>query len=117
MSGTLFDPEPLTRLADTFDSDFASELLDLYLSQLDELAIAVEKGLPASDPEAWSLAVHGLKSSSLQIGALALAELCHRIEAAPGMEPDAAAQQFTELVRATRAVIEAEPKTLLRGDS
>jgi HPt (histidine-containing phosphotransfer) domain-containing protein len=117
MSGALFDPGPLTRLAETFDFDFAAELLDIYLSQLDELATAVKGGLPESDPQAWARAAHSLKSSSLQVGALALADLCHRIETGQGIDPDDAAEQFTELVHGTRAVIEAERKTLPGRDS
>ena len=112
MTGALFDPGPLTRLAETFEAAFASELLDLYLSQLDDLATAVERGFPESDPEGWCRAVHSLKSSSQQVGALALADLCDRIETGYGGEVDQVGQQFTELVHETRAVIEAERETL-----
>lgn len=111
MTGALFDPGPLTRLAETFEAGFASELLDLYLSQLDELVAAVEGGLPESDPEGWCQAAHSLKSSSKQVGALALADLCDRIETGHGVDGDRVGQQFTELVRETRAVMEAERPT------
>ena len=112
MTRALFDPGPLTRLAETFDAAFASELLDIYLSQLDEVAKAVEGGLPQSDPEGWSEAAHRLKSSSLQVGALALADLCDRIETGQGLDVNRAGRQFTELAHETRAVIEAERQTL-----
>ena len=107
MTGALFDPGPLIRLAETFDSEFASELLALYLSQVDELATAVEGGLPESDPEGWCRAAHTLKSSSRQVGALALADLCDRIETGHGLDAGRIGQQFTELAHATRAVIAA----------
>ena len=112
MSGPLFDPGPRTRLAGMFESGFASELLDLYLGQLDELTTAVEGGLPKSDPETWCRAVHSLKSSSRQVGAMALADLCDRIETAQGGQGDEVSQQFTELVHETRAVIETERDAL-----
>ena len=112
MTGEIFDPGPLTELAETFEADFASELLGLYLSELDELAGAIEGGLFQSDPEGWCRAAHRLKSSSRQVGALALADLCDRIEAGSGADADEMVQQFTALLHTTRAVMEAERETL-----
>lgn len=112
MTGAIFDPGPLTRLAETFDAGFASEVLDLYLSQLDELATALEGGLREWDPEGWGRAAHSLRSSSREIGAMALADLCERIDEGDGIDPDRIMEQFTTLLHRTRAVLEAERETL-----
>lgn len=114
MSG-LLDPGALTRLAEAVDAEFAWELVDLYLSQLDQSVSAVVAGLPESDPEAWLRTAHSLKSSSLQVGAVALAALCRRIETDEDLASTEAAAEFIALVKETRNAFEAQRGEILGG--
>jgi HPt (histidine-containing phosphotransfer) domain-containing protein len=67
-------------------SDSAPDLLvrviRLYLESTPELIERIRAALAANDHEAVRTAAHTLKSSSANLGATALAELCRRLELA-----------------------------------
>ena len=64
------------------DMEFVDELVDTYVSDGDQQVAALRAALPAGAPEGLVRPAHSLKSSSLNIGALALAELCRNLEEA-----------------------------------
>lgn len=104
----LFDPDPLDRMARDIDPDFAGEILELYLSQLDELIAAIATGLrECGDEDRARRAAHNLKASSRQVGATALADLCQQVETG-GSDPEGMIRRLAALGRDTRVLLEAE---------
>lgn len=110
MSARPIDQSAFDRLVEMTggELDFVDELVDTYVadgrSQVDSLRAAMERG----DIEAVVRAAHSLKSSSVNVGALALGERCRTLEEAArgGPVEDAAAQvnsiaaDFDEVVTA-----------------
>ena len=83
MSEPTLDPAAFAHLLEITgdDLDFVDELIDTYLEdaavQLDAMRSAAE----ASDEAALVRPAHSLKSSSANVGAMALAEMCRSLEA------------------------------------
>lgn len=110
MSGGPIDQDTFDRLVEMTggELDFVDELVDTYIedgrSQVASLRAALERG----DSEAVVRSAHSLKSSSLNVGALALGDRCRMLEeAARGGPVDDATDQaaaiaadFDEVVRA-----------------
>jgi HPt (histidine-containing phosphotransfer) domain-containing protein len=77
------DPSALEHLLEITGGDlaFVDELIDTYLDdaagQLDDMRTAAAGG----DADAMVRPAHSLKSTSANVGALALAELCRALEA------------------------------------
>jgi HPt (histidine-containing phosphotransfer) domain-containing protein len=70
------DPEALARLERFGGQALLREMATLYLANAPERIAAVEAALAADDVVAAEYALHSLKSSSAQLGALRLARLC-----------------------------------------
>lgn len=112
MSGPAIDQDAFDRLVDITGGDlaFVDELIETYLSdadlQIDDLRAAVVAG----DDAAAMRPAHTLKSSSMNVGALALAEQCRSLEAdaRAGSVPDLGAR-----VEACAATLEAVRTDLL----
>jgi HPt (histidine-containing phosphotransfer) domain-containing protein len=85
VTGPAIDPDAFARLLDITggELEFVDELVDTYLEdgeqQVELLRDAVTGGAGA---EALVRPAHSLKSSSLNVGALALGELCRTLEEA-----------------------------------
>ena len=84
MSGPAIDPDAFARLVEITggELDFVDELVDTYL---DDGAQLVEQLRDAASRDAVTDLVrpaHSLKSSSLNVGALALGEQCRTLEEA-----------------------------------
>ena len=62
------------------DQAFVDELVDTYLSEGDRLVGDLVGAAEAGDIAALVLPAHSMKSSSLNVGALALGELCRLLE-------------------------------------
>ena len=62
------------------DQEFVDELVDTYLGEGDRLVENLVVAAAAGRIEDIILPAHSLKSSSLNVGALALGELCRRLE-------------------------------------
>ena len=83
MSELTLDPAAFAHLLEITgdDLEFVDELIDTYLEdsavQLDAMRSAAE----ASDVAALVRPAHSLKSSSANVGAMALAEMCRSVEA------------------------------------
>ena len=92
--------------------DLLARVVHLYLESAPELIARLRTGLAAGDHNAVRIAAHTLKSSSANLGASALAEMCKQLELAartgiigPGL-PDAQAVQRE--YDAVRAALQAE---------
>ena len=62
------------------DQEFVDELVDTYLAEGDRLVEDMVAAATAGDIAALVLPAHSMKSSSLNVGALELGELCRRLE-------------------------------------
>jgi HPt (histidine-containing phosphotransfer) domain-containing protein len=92
--------------------DLLARVVRLYFESAPDLIARLRAGLEASDYDAVRVAAHTLKSSSANLGATALAELCKQLELAaragaigPGV-PDA--QAIAREYDAVRAALQAE---------
>lgn len=68
------------RELDTEESNFLSELIDIYLTESKKLFDKIKKGISSNDKEMVSNNSHTLKGSSSNIGAMELSRLCAEIE-------------------------------------
>jgi HPt (histidine-containing phosphotransfer) domain-containing protein len=64
------------------DMEFVDELVDTYIADGDGQVAALRDAAAAASVEGLVRPAHTLKSSSLNVGALALAELCRDLETA-----------------------------------
>jgi HPt (histidine-containing phosphotransfer) domain-containing protein len=62
------------------DQEFVDELVDTYLREGDRIVEDLIVAATAGDIAALVLPAHSMKSSSLNIGALELGELCRQLE-------------------------------------
>lgn len=111
MSEPAIDPETFDRLVEITggDLEFVDELVDTYLGDADLQLEALRAAVAAGDDAAIMRPAHTLKSSSLNVGALGLAEQCRSLEAdaRAGTVPDAAARvdACTTTFEAVRAAL------------
>ena len=75
------DPEALSRLERFGGPRLLSEMIALYLKSAPERLSAAAAGVAAGDTAAVENALHALKSSSAQLGAVGLSRLCEEGEA------------------------------------
>ncbi len=68
------------RELDTEESNFLSELIDIYLSESNKLMDKIMKGISTNDKDLVANNSHTLKGSSSNIGAMELSRLCAEIE-------------------------------------
>lgn len=66
------------------DLEFVDELVDTYLEDAAAQLGAMRQAADAGDVRAMVRPAHSLKSSSANVGAMALAELCRALEAEAG---------------------------------
>ena len=74
------DPDALTRLERFGGLKLLDEMIALFLENARERLAAAMAGLDADDAAAVEHAMHSLKSSSAQLGALRLSRLCEQAE-------------------------------------
>ena len=60
--------------------ELLTKMIAIYLGDAPERLAAIRDGMARADAAAVAAAAHGLKSSSANLGAAALAELCQRLE-------------------------------------
>jgi HPt (histidine-containing phosphotransfer) domain-containing protein len=75
------DPDALARLERFGGRKLLHEMIALYLENAPGRLAAAAAGVVAGDPIATENALHSLKSSSAQLGALKLSRLCEAGEA------------------------------------
>jgi HPt (histidine-containing phosphotransfer) domain-containing protein len=67
-------------MEDEDDPDMLAEIVGLYLGRAPELLQALQEAVATRDAEPLRIAAHTLKSSSANVGARALADLCRELE-------------------------------------
>ncbi len=67
-------------MEDEDDPDMLAEIIGLYLNQAPELLQAQQTAIVNEDAESLRIAAHTLKSSSANVGARVLADLCRELE-------------------------------------
>jgi len=67
-------------LANDTAPDLLEQVIRLYLTSAHELLNQLRTGLQANDKDAVRVAAHTLKSSSANLGATALADMCKQLE-------------------------------------
>ena len=104
--------EAIRALQSDATPDLLVRVVHLYFDSAPELIARVRSGLAERDHNAVRVAAHTLKSSSANLGATSLAEMCKQLEMAArsgildGALPDADAVERE--YRAVRAALEAE---------
>ncbi len=64
------------------DVDAVAEIVTIYLDESDELRARLMDAVAAQDPQGVARAAHSLKSTSHQLGARQLGDVCGQLEAA-----------------------------------
>ena len=67
-------------MEDEDDPDMLAEIIGLYLDKSAELLQSLQAAVANKDAESLRIAAHTLKSSSANVGARALADLCRELE-------------------------------------
>jgi two-component system, sensor histidine kinase len=92
--------------------DLLAQVVRLYIESATDLIARVRTGLASGDHDAVRVAAHTLKSSSANLGAATLAEMCKQLELAAragSFGPDLPdAQTLERTYQAVRAALEAE---------
>ncbi len=73
-------PEELRQLAESGDAEIVQEVLSVFQSDTAERLAAMRAASADGDRVAIGRQAHAVKGSSGQVGALALAEICRRLE-------------------------------------
>jgi HPt (histidine-containing phosphotransfer) domain-containing protein len=96
MTEPAIDPAAFDRLVEITggDLEFVGELIDTYVDDADGQLAALRTAAAADDAAAMLRPSHTLKSSSANVGATLVADLCRSIEAdaRAGAVPDAVAR-------------------------
>ena len=114
------DPEALAAIR-SLEADYGNELLRqvirTYLDNANKLIEALEQAWPVGDVKAIRMSSHTLKSSSSQVGAHSLAELCRAVENdardqkydASGQSLLAIQRQFTQTCAVLKTYLDSSP--------
>lgn len=83
MTTEALDPEAFRHLLDITGGDlaFVDELIDTYIDDATVQLEAMRQAAAAGDAEAMVRPAHSLKSSSANVGAVAVTEACRSLEA------------------------------------
>lgn len=100
------DPDALARLERFGGLKLLREMIALYLENAPERLAAAEAGVAAGDPAVTENALHSLKSSSAQLGALRLSRLCEEGETKARAANLAGIAEIVEAGRAELAKVE-----------
>jgi HPt (histidine-containing phosphotransfer) domain-containing protein len=80
MLNEAFDQETLDTLRELGGDEFIAELMATFSEQAQEMAAALRSALDASDAHGFGRAAHALAGSSMNIGAMRLANVARSIE-------------------------------------
>ena len=78
---TLLDPETIASLQDLGDPEFVAEVIDIYIADAPPRIETMREAIAEGDAEKLAAAAHALKSSSGNVGATAVCEICADLEA------------------------------------
>ncbi len=76
----ILNEDVLERLRETMGDEFFLELLDVFLSDSQDMMAKLSRAAQQNDAETLRLTAHTLKSNSASFGATALSFLCERLE-------------------------------------
>lgn len=79
----------LDQLTAQLDRDSVEELVDLYFENSRKHLEAIETAVPKNDLKLLSFEAHGLKSSSANLGASELSQVCLKIEKTTRIDQEA----------------------------
>lgn len=88
-------PEELRQLAEAGDGNLVKEVLSVFQSDSAERLQALRAASAAGDRETVRKQAHTLKGSSAQVGALAMSNICQRLESCAR---EASAQEIDDLI-------------------
>ena len=101
------DPQAIARLERFGGRRLLNEMIALYLGSAPERLAAAAAGVAASDAAATEYALHALKSSSAQLGAVRLSRLCEQGEMLARGGALATVAQLIDASREELGVVEA----------
>jgi len=100
--------DQLSALQQTGTSDLVQRVIEAYFSSSAELATQLAASIDAADVDGVRSSAHALKSSSANVGATALAEMCKELEnAARQGDLDSAPERGQRILQEHEKVIEA----------
>jgi len=114
-SAAVLAPEPIERLRELgrgMGQDVPRRIVELYLSDAPARLAELWRAHSAGDARALEAAAHSLKGSSANLGASALAELCHQLEQGSGDALETAETRLSA-VEAEYVKVEAAMRRLL----
>lgn len=85
--GQLIDTSAQRSLRNTVGSDAFDEIVETYLAQGTALVRSIADAVEASDLEGAGRAAHSLRSPSMMLGAVALADACAQLDRGTGGRP------------------------------
>lgn len=92
--------------------DFVAEVVGAFMGTVDPYLAQIDAAVAAGDCEGVHRAAHPLKSSSMQVGAEAVSEVCKRLEAAGRSGQTAGLVEMNQQLRAcwarVKPLLEAE---------
>ena len=105
----VLDADALHALCEIVGDDYAeflAEIIDVYLEDADERLLAIEPAVEQCDWEAVGKVAHALKSASANVGAVAFANVCGRVEAAARSGSESDLLGVIELLRGMYAEVD-----------
>jgi HPt (histidine-containing phosphotransfer) domain-containing protein len=78
---TVIDPDMLASLQSFGDPEFVAEVIDLYIGDAPPRIETMRSAIAEGDAAKLAAAAHALKSSSGNVGATAVREICAYLEA------------------------------------
>ena len=106
---TRIDPETLASLQSFGGPEFFAELIDIYITDAPPRIETMRMAIAEGDAAKLAFAAHALKSSSGNVGATAVRELCADLEAntlAGATEKLAELErEYVDAVKALRAIV------------
>jgi len=80
MTDARFDDKPIAMLRRVGRDALARKMIDLFLASAPDRVASIEQSLASGDVVAAGRTAHSLKPSAGQLGAVALQDMCQRIE-------------------------------------
>ena len=91
MTDDLIDSSVFEELADSVGADFASELLETFLSDAGTMFESLNETLAEQDEDGYRRAAHSIKSNAQTFGATTLAAQARGIELSSTFDPESVA--------------------------
>jgi len=90
--GPVLDASMIAQLRGDFDAPMREQLVEAFRAQLATCVAQIQTAIEEGDEPECRRVAHGLKGSSVTLGAARLARLCERLESRPLGAPDCAGE-------------------------